>query len=120
MAMAADMLEEVTEDTQNAHMSAVTQNQPLSAGIEGLTNATFKLKPTLRFVLQPGSRPIPRLEPFIMTLPLWSRRPTIWTDSLKSTSDLPYFTLRSLTKRAASWLWNATPIFVLPIFVAGG
>jgi hypothetical protein len=41
MAMTADMLEEVTEDTQNAHMSAFAQNQPLRIEIKGFKTGHY-------------------------------------------------------------------------------
>jgi hypothetical protein len=61
---------------------------------------------------------IPRPKRIIVTFPLRSGRSAVGTNPLESASDLSYLAFGTFTKRATPWLWNATPVFVLSIYVA--
>jgi hypothetical protein len=62
---------------------------------------------------------VPSHQHLIVTFPLRPFSAAIRTHSLKAASPLTYRALCPLAKRATPWLWNAAPILILPIFVAG-
>jgi hypothetical protein len=67
-----------------------------------------------------GSHPtIPRPQRLVFALSLGSTRPTLRTHSLKSTPHLSSLAFSNLAERAPSRLGDTSPVFVLPILIAG-
>jgi hypothetical protein len=63
--------------------------------------------------------PIPRPQRLIPALPLWPHRLALRANSFKPTPHLPNLTFGLLTERAPSRLGDTSPVFVLPILIAG-